>query len=100
MSSFGSKRMVSLDSFPWSWERFPGERPLVDNLLAVQEILFHRERLSFSFGIGNPAEQLVRIPSSYKEALGALQMRYQSRQTRFIQSYRTRETAELIKLIP
>ncbi|RXZ76664.1 PucR family transcriptional regulator [Paenibacillaceae bacterium] len=76
------------------------EYQLSERLLQFQEKLYQADRISMSFGIGNPVEHLTLIPNTYNEALGALTMGYKSRQTRFIQSYRAKEAVELLKMIP
>ncbi|GAB7054583.1 MULTISPECIES: PucR family transcriptional regulator [unclassified Paenibacillus] len=84
------------------WERSlqQHEFQLLDRLTDFQEKLFQTEHISLSFGIGNPVEHLTLIPSTYKEALNALHLGYQSRQFRFVQSYRAKEVVELLKMIP
>lgn len=84
----------------WEWQRAFTDAQLSDCLLDIQDELHRREAIPFSFGVGNPVEQLTHIPAAYKEALQALQAGYQSRQSRFIRFYRTKEVEELLKMIP
>lgn len=84
----------------WEWQRPFTEKQLTDCLRDIQEELYSNNAVSFSFGIGNPVEQLTHIPTAFNEALEALQDGYQSLQTRFIHAYRTREAEELLKMIP
>lgn len=84
------------------WERSlqQHEFQLLERLTDFQEKLFQTEQIPLSFGIGNPVEHLTLIPSTYKEALNALHLGYQSKRFRFVQSYRAKEVAELLKMIP
>ncbi|MDF2937314.1 MAG: PucR family transcriptional regulator [Paenibacillaceae bacterium] len=84
----------------WEWQRPFTEKQLADCLRDIQEELYSCNSISFSFGIGNPVDQLTHIPTAFNEALEALQDGYQSLQTRFIHAYRTREAEELLKMIP
>ncbi|MBN2980037.1 PucR family transcriptional regulator [Cohnella algarum] len=84
------------------WERQPasGVALLSRELAELQESLFSADRVSLSFGIGNPAEQLTQIPGAFKEAANALELGYRGRQTRFVQIYRAKEVAGLLGMIP
>ncbi len=84
----------------WEWQRPFTEKELTDCLRDIQEELYRWSAVSFSFGIGNPVEQLTHIPASFHEAVSALQDGCQSLQTRFIRGYRTKEAEELLKMIP
>ncbi|MEW9673124.1 PucR family transcriptional regulator [Ammoniphilus sp. 3BR4] len=66
----------------------------------LQDQLYEELDVSLSFGIGNYAEQLMDIPPCFHKALEALRSGYQSKKTRFIQSYRVKELAELLRMIP
>lgn len=96
---FNSKEMFVI-VLQRGWDAAAGELPLVPCLIQFQEELEREEGLSFSFGIGNQAEQATGLPNAYKEAVSALHTGYQSRQTRFIQYYRTKEVFELLKMVP
>ncbi|WP_162142481.1 PucR family transcriptional regulator [Aneurinibacillus terranovensis] len=66
----------------------------------IQDKLYEELEVSLSFGIGNYAEQLTDIPACFHKALEALRSGYQSKKTRFIQSYRVKELVELLRMIP
>lgn len=76
------------------------EPHLTEQLGKLQEDLYFRENIPFSFGIGTPVETLTDIPITYREALTALETGYRSNQSKFIQSYRAKELTELLKMIP
>ncbi|MNZ79548.1 Purine catabolism regulatory protein [compost metagenome] len=82
------------------WDTSSGDIPLAPCLTQIQEELELEEKLSFSFGISNQIEQVTQLPNAYKEAVSALHTGYQSRQTRFIHFYRTKEVFELLKMVP
>ncbi|MGG1314450.1 PucR family transcriptional regulator [Cohnella laeviribosi] len=78
----------------------PDGVPLPRLLADFQEKLYRSEQISLSFGIGNPVEQPTHLPNAFKEALNALRLGYQSKQTRFVQIYRAKEVVELLQMIP
>lgn len=69
-------------------------------LRSIQDRLYEDLEVSLSFGVGNYAEQLTDIPACFHKALESLRSGYESRKKRFIQSYRVKELAELLRMIP
>lgn len=96
---FNNKEMFVI-VLQWGWDTSAGDIPLTPCLARIQEELEQEEKLSFSFGISNQVEQVTQLPNAYKEAVSALHTGYQSRQTRFIHFYRTKEVFELLKMVP
>ncbi|WP_134698617.1 PucR family transcriptional regulator [Ammoniphilus sp. YIM 78166] len=70
------------------------------HLRRIQQNLYEELEVSLSFGVGDYAEQLMHIPQCYAKSLEALASGYQSKKTRFIQSYRVQELTELLQMIP
>lgn len=99
---FNNKEMLAvvIQREASSTEGVGNEYPLLPCLVAFQEQLQREEQLTFSFGIGNQTEQITGLPNAYKEAISALHMGQQARQTSFIHFYRAREVLELLKMVP
>jgi purine catabolism regulator len=76
------------------------EQDWINILRNIQHKLYEELEVSLSFGIGNYADQLMDIPQCFHKALEALRSGYQSKKIRFIQSYRVKELAELLRMIP
>ncbi|WP_188882805.1 PucR family transcriptional regulator [Alicyclobacillus cellulosilyticus] len=66
----------------------------------MQESIQLHGALSVSFGIGNPVSKLADIPKSYDEAVQALEAGIRERRSGFVNVYRTKDTVELLRLIP
>lgn len=76
-----------------------GEKTLLRRLSTVQEQLYRRLAVPLSIGVGTPVEQLIDIPLTYSQASDALQAGYSANKRLFVQSYRAKETADLLRLI-
>lgn len=77
--------------------------PLVnieESLRELQAELYDRRRISVSFGIGTPVESIAKLSVSYKEAMDALKAGYQRQSQRFIESYKAKQTEDLLRLLP
>ncbi|CAM4365345.1 purine catabolism regulator [Paenibacillus endophyticus] len=62
--------------------------------------LYEQSGLSISLGIGKPVTNVLDIGLSYNEAVKALQIGYQMKKTRFIQSYQSKDISYLFRMIP
>ncbi|WP_054025598.1 PucR family transcriptional regulator [Bacillus sp. FJAT-28004] len=78
------------------WE----ESVFLKHLSAMSSQLFEQSQLSISLGIGNPVTNVLDIGLSYNEAVKALQIGYQMKKTRFIQSYQSKDISYLFRMIP
>lgn len=76
------------------------ETAFLKRLGAVAELLHEKSRLSLSFGVGNPVTNVLDIGLSYTEAVKALQIGYQLKKTRFVQSYQSKDINFLFRMIP
>lgn len=76
------------------------EQELVGLLRMIQDEIYEALQVSMSFGIGNYAEQLLDIPNCFQKATEALRSGYQSKKSRFIQTYRVKELTEMLRMIP
>jgi purine catabolism regulator len=78
------------------WE----ETVFLKQLAAMTQQLYEQSQLSISLGIGNPVTNVLDIGLSYNEAVKALQIGYQMKKTRFIQSYQSKDISYLFRMIP
>ncbi|WP_141499853.1 PucR family transcriptional regulator [Paenibacillus luteus] len=72
----------------------------VKQLERAAERMYESDQISFSFGIGNPFNNVLDIGMSYKEAQKALQAGYQLKKQRFVQSYQTMDVSRLLRMLP
>jgi len=73
---------------------------LEDMLAAVADTAEQQLQAAVSFGIGKPIDELIGIPTAYREATDALDFGYSCGKTRFVQNYNNREMIDLFRLIP
>lgn len=78
------------------WE----EDTFLKHLSAMTSLLFEQSQLSISLGVGNPVTNVLDIGLSYNEAVKALQIGYQMKKTRFVQSYQSKDISYLFRMIP
>ncbi|WP_169084218.1 PucR family transcriptional regulator [Paenibacillus sp. PL91] len=78
------------------WE----ETVFLKQLAAMTLQLHEQSQLSISLGIGNPVTNVLDIGLSYNEAVKALQIGYQMKKTRFVQSYQSKDISYLFRMIP
>ena len=78
------------------WE----ETAFLKRLAAMSEQLYEQSQLSISIGVGNPVTNVLDIGLSYNEAVKALQIGYQLKKTRFVQSYQSKDISYLFRMIP
>ncbi|MCI3926278.1 helix-turn-helix domain-containing protein [Paenibacillus sp. TRM 82003] len=71
-----------------------------EQLRELQHDLFIRRNISLSFGIGTPVDSIVHLSQSYKEALDALKAGYQKHAQRFVESYKAKQTEDLLRYLP
>ncbi|KIL51943.1 PucR family transcriptional regulator [Jeotgalibacillus soli] len=69
-------------------------------LKAIQSAVETMLQKTISFGINTYAEQLVRLPESYKEAVNALSYGAMLGKNEFIESYQPKEVSEILRMIP
>ncbi|EIJ80432.1 transcriptional regulator of the purine degradation operon [Bacillus methanolicus PB1] len=69
-------------------------------LQELQLKIKNRYNLTVSFGISNLCQQFIDVQKGFKEALEALQTGRLSGKRQFIQFYRRKDIAELLKMIP
>ncbi|QJD85919.1 PucR family transcriptional regulator [Cohnella herbarum] len=75
------------------------EEALLKRISTAQEQLYQRLSIPVSFGVGTPVEQLIDIPLTYSQAFDALQSGFLANMRMFVQSYRAKETVDLLRLI-
>lgn len=76
------------------------ENDFLKQLGLMTEQLYQQSGLSLSLGIGNPVTSVLDIGMSYAEAAKALQIGYQMKKTRFVQSYQSKDIGYLFRMIP
>lgn len=76
------------------------EHELIKFLRSVQKDLSTQLRLSVSFGISNHQEEIGSIQKGYHNAAEALEIGYQHQRSQFIQTYRAKDIADLLQIIP
>ncbi|MEV5029895.1 PucR family transcriptional regulator [Paenibacillus sp. LPE1-1-1.1] len=86
--------LVFIQEKQWEETRF------LKQLAAMTVLLYEQSQLSVSLGIGNPVTNVLDIGLSYNEAVKALQIGYQMKKTRFIQSYQSKDISYLFRMIP
>lgn len=69
-------------------------------LTAVQSTVRMLLQKTISFGTSTYAEQLLRLPEAYKEAVNALSYGSMLGSTEFIESYQPKEISEILRMIP
>lgn len=79
-----------------NWE----ENDFLKQLGLMTDQLYLQTGLSLSLGIGNPVTGVLDIGTSYAEAAKALQIGYQMKKTRFVQSYQSKDIGYLFRMIP
>lgn len=72
----------------------------LEQMRQIVEGLYQAHGIPVSIGIGNAAPSLADVPLSYKEAAGALQIGYDARKRRFVQTYRAKNLNNLLRMIP
>lgn len=75
------------------------EKTLLKRLTIAQEKLYNRLSIPISFGVGTVVEQLIDIPLTFSQASNALEAGYLANMQYFVQSYRAKETEDLLRLI-
>lgn len=73
---------------------------VVEKLIVVQQAMFARYHLPMSFGIGTASDSMITIHLSYEEAVEALRSGYRQQKNMFIESYKAKETEDLLRLVP
>ncbi|WP_424768209.1 PucR family transcriptional regulator [Paenibacillus sp. sgz302251] len=66
----------------------------------VQQRLYNRYNVALSFGIGRPVEFIHQVHNSYKEAFDSIEAGLSQKKDMFIRKYTTKETEELLRLLP
>jgi PucR family transcriptional regulator, purine catabolism regulatory protein len=69
-------------------------------LTTIQSTLFLLLNKTISFGISNYAEQPLRLPDAYKEAMNALYYGTTLGNTQFIEAYQPKEVPEILRMLP
>jgi len=73
---------------------------VVECVRRLQSDLYERHGVSLSFGIGTPVESATDISVSYKEALEALKAGAEKQDPRFVETYKARQTEDLLRYLP
>jgi purine catabolism regulator len=76
------------------------EGALLAQLKDISEMLYREQRLSYSFGVGNPFTGALNVGASYREALHALQDGDRMGKKRFALLYRSMDVGRLFRLLP
>ncbi|MCM3651905.1 PucR family transcriptional regulator [Metabacillus litoralis] len=67
---------------------------------SIQKELHEQLNLSISFGVSSNFRNIRSIKKGYQQALEAIETGYQLRKNKFIQTYHTKDIAELLQMIP
>ncbi|MFC7322605.1 PucR family transcriptional regulator [Halobacillus campisalis] len=73
---------------------------VVSSLKLIQDNVKDRFGRCISFGISNLSRNLLNVRKGYKEAQDALQTGLRTGEEGFIQSYRTKDVMELLRVVP
>ncbi|MBO1512917.1 PucR family transcriptional regulator [Metabacillus bambusae] len=76
------------------------EQPFLSFLKKIQIKISAHFQEELSFGISNYAEQLIQVPTSYKEATDALYYGKMSGKKQFIEIYQPKEVPEILRMVP
>lgn len=76
------------------------EQEIMTFIRLVQKELNEQLRLSISFGVSSNSEDIRSIQKGYRHAVEALETGYQLGKNQFVQTYRTKDIAELLQMIP
>jgi purine catabolism regulator len=69
-------------------------------LTTIQSAVFLLLNKTISFGISSYAEQPLRLPEAYKEAMNALYYGTTLGNTQFIEAYQPKEVPEILRMLP
>ncbi|MFD2706110.1 PucR family transcriptional regulator [Salibacterium lacus] len=83
-------------------ENMPGDiHDVVEELLEELQISIYTQfERSISFGMSNISRQFLEVKEAYNEAVNALESGHLSGSRSFIQTYHTKDIAELLRIIP
>jgi purine catabolism regulator len=81
-------------------EKNQTEQQITNLIDLVQKELYEQLNLSLSFGISSNYEDIRSIYKGYRHAVEALETGYQLGKSQFIQTYRAKDIAELLQMIP
>lgn len=86
--------LLAIDEITWN------EPLLIEELRGRVDALFNDAGISISIGIGNLVTSVLDIGLSYNEAVKALQYGYQMNMYRFVESFQSKDTAYLFRMLP
>ncbi|MFD2654881.1 PucR family transcriptional regulator [Gracilibacillus thailandensis] len=73
---------------------------IISSLELIQEKVQSKFACTISFGVGNLARNFLNVKNSFKEAMDALETGRMAGKVGFIQSYKTKDVIELLRIIP
>ncbi|MFB9328470.1 PucR family transcriptional regulator [Paenibacillus aurantiacus] len=76
------------------------EYALSERLKRITEEVFACSGASISFGVGNAADTVLKLPRAYQESVEALHAGRRGQARRFVQFYRVKELNDLLRMLP